>query len=847
MNMIRPLIILITLTLNTGVFAVPMAPNTPDRIIHRWTFDDGARDWNATNHVADLVAEDGVLRGRSTGVDASIAVRGLDLPADEISHVRIRMRSTEPGATQVYFSTSEGPDPGANGVAHFTCPGDNVFAEYEVRLEGLKGWGGRLHYFRIDPVNGQGTTARFEIDAITLLRRAPRPALVDFYPSRAWCAPGDSVTLRLVIENIGGGQLPVSPSPGSLQVDLGRKGNSAKRDRSGVTLKPWTAQAPNSPRPQYIAEWVLESVPKTACYTATLRCGGKVLLTVATVVIAADVDSLPRPGGGRVVGIRGDGVGVIEDESVSLHLLGDGDGVLWGLFRARSAKGGPWRIMGAVAPLLSWAVRDEGGDHFSIPVLEMEVAGKTLRLRSRGDGASGAQDLLFARGPKPGLIHYRVTGRSETDVALLRLGGPSYRVGEGSFGGSKYTALFPGIEFLGAEDRSSDIDSTGAGLGFRHTPPPFQITVPLMAVSTGTMTTGILWDALKPWHGDQAMPMATFASPNFLQEQPNHLMEMFVPTWPVWIAKNGRLACRPFPLTAGEAVMLEGNLFARNRTDIVGAAPLWYEVYGQPDPPTPAKPLDASLDTLMQGWVNTMYDSEKDAYTNHWRHGLAPGPAPWLKGRVIAYGHLTGNWAPAAKMNLSKDASLRRQMGSLFDVFPPPRPGGPLESQRADGSWGYTCPESVARRTREFTHGERDTLGREGETNLGLCAGQALPILRYAVITGDPVAERAGLKALAVMSDFRVPAGSQTWEVPMDAPDIYAASQALDCYALAYQLTNSHKIRRAARYWAYTGLPFLYAYAVPGTGPGGTCVIPGDPLTDGPDFMEGAHPVSDVF
>ena len=846
----RLLVVFAACSLGAIAQAAPMAPNAPDRIVYAWTFDGGTHEgWDDTNDIRKLTVEDGALCGQSDGVDASVGVHGLALPVSEITHVRVRMRSTEPGATQVYFATSEGPNPASNGTPHFACTGDNVFADYEVKLEGVTGWGGELRYFRVDPVNGSSTAARFEIDTITLLQRAPRPVLVDFHADKVWCAPGDPVTLRLVVENAGGGVLPIGPSSvfaKTLHADFRRRGGV--RGESGVELVPWTSLDPNSTRPQYAAEWALDDLSETACFTAELSHGGEVLLAADTVVIAADGASLPGPSGGRMVGIRTDGVGVVEDEHVSLHIHGGRRGALWGLLRARTAKDGPWQTMGTIAPLVTIAVRHAaGGDQFTVPALEMAVSVNALELTAPAEAAGSAVHVAFSRGPKPGLIHFETTARAAEDVALLRLSGPRYLVGEGGFGDSKYTALFPGIEFLGPDDRSSDTGSTGKSLGFRHTPPPFQITVPVMAVSTGAMTTGILWDALRPWHGDEAMPMATFASPNLLQGQENHLMELFAPNWPVWTAKNARLANQPFSLKGGESVVLEGNLFARVKTDIVGAVPLWYEVYGKPEPPRLAKPLEETLGALMDGWVNTMYDPKQDAYTNHWRHGIALGPANWLKARVIAYGQLTGDWSLAAKMGLSETSSLREHLGSLFDAFPPPLPKEQLASQRTDGSWGYHCTEAVAKRTREFTNGERDSLGREGDTNAGLCASQALPILRYAVATGDPVAEAAGIKALAAMSDFRVPAGSQTWEVPMDAPDVYAASQVFDCYSLAYDLTHSQKISRPAKYWAYTGLPFLYSYTVPGGGADGKCVIPGDPLTEGPDYMEGTHPLDAVF
>jgi hypothetical protein len=65
---------------------------------------------------------------------------------------------------------------------------------------------------------------------------------------------------------------------------------------------------------------------------------------------------------------------------------------------------------------------------------------------------------------------------------------------------------------------------------------------------------------------------------------------------------------------------------------------------------------------------------------------------------------------------------------------------------------------------------------------------------------------------LSAMAKFKdtVPRGAQTWEVPLHTPDILASAYLLRAYTLGYEVTGDTNLLEQARYWAWTGVPFVY-------------------------------------
>jgi hypothetical protein len=94
----------------------------------------------------------------------------------------------------------------------------------------------------------------------------------------------------------------------------------------------------------------------------------------------------------------------------------------------------------------------------------------------------------------------------------------------------------------------------------------------------------------------------------------------------------------------------------------------------------------------------------------------------------------------------------------------------------------------------------------------GYAGDVAALMLRSAVFSGEPRLVARALGAVDRLDRFRdgVPRGAQTWEIALHTPDILASAHLVRAYTLAYQLTGEECHLDAARYWAWTGVPFVY-------------------------------------
>jgi hypothetical protein len=97
----------------------------------------------------------------------------------------------------------------------------------------------------------------------------------------------------------------------------------------------------------------------------------------------------------------------------------------------------------------------------------------------------------------------------------------------------------------------------------------------------------------------------------------------------------------------------------------------------------------------------------------------------------------------------------------------------------------------------------------------GLVASLAHEVLDEARMTGDPNAREAGRRLLERLERDRgtVPRGAQTWEVPLHTPDILASARAVSAFVSAFEVESKVLDLEAARYWAWTGVPFVYLWS----------------------------------
>ncbi len=94
----------------------------------------------------------------------------------------------------------------------------------------------------------------------------------------------------------------------------------------------------------------------------------------------------------------------------------------------------------------------------------------------------------------------------------------------------------------------------------------------------------------------------------------------------------------------------------------------------------------------------------------------------------------------------------------------------------------------------------------------GLASRPVMDLLEAAAFCGDRELLRGALRDLRPLDKFRhgVPRGAQTWECPLHTPDILASAYMLRAYTLGYELTGDPDLLAQARYWAWTGVPFVY-------------------------------------
>ncbi len=95
----------------------------------------------------------------------------------------------------------------------------------------------------------------------------------------------------------------------------------------------------------------------------------------------------------------------------------------------------------------------------------------------------------------------------------------------------------------------------------------------------------------------------------------------------------------------------------------------------------------------------------------------------------------------------------------------------------------------------------------------GYTAEPVFRLLEAAVFAGDSNLVQEGLRLARVLQrrfGHGVPRGAQTWEIPLHTPDIVASAYMVKAFALAFELTGEPRFLDAARYWAWTGVPFVY-------------------------------------
>jgi len=390
--------------------------------------------------------------------------------------------------------------------------------------------------------------------------------------------------------------------------------------------------------------------------------------------------------------------------------------------------------------------------------------------------------------------------------------------GVGSFGQQKDHGLFAGLEYLDKDEpSSSEADIIGPG-SKRQVPDTLRITMPLMAISAEGRWVGLIW---KP--GRELC--AIFDSPDRIFKSGGHVMGLLYPGANGNNREDGSLLPHyPQLLSAGQSIRASATIIAGKGESVVPAIEKYVSLRGLPKVPDTKLTLADYSKLAAAGWLDSQI-RQGARFRHAWPGGFQPQPAAdapvwmdWLSSRC-------GDKALSERLTqASADALGQVNPGSyafsgVSHVRYPVAAllyGQVAENARRAGQQGWAL---LRRFEPDGTLLYRPSAGGVdyGKTHFakdanGLTSQIVMTVLESAVLSGDAKLIAEGLRVLRGMDKFAnsAPRGAQTWECPLHTPDVLASAHLVRAYTLGYELTGEAHFLDMARYWAWTGVPFIY-------------------------------------
>lgn len=646
---------------------------------------------------------------------------------------------------------------------------------------------------------------------------SPQISIVSFGPTSALAYRNKPVTLRAVVKNYGEGALTASEGA---SVTFGHSASGAPIVRGDEVLAtisslPVGALLPGESKTVECSFTPPANSAEARLAAIVTSADAQKSVAQKTVAFAPAPSITDKPGDALKVERLADGSVVLRNAKLRMQLLKSSAGfVAWIL---SVPKDDTWQQASSGSfGTLTASIPSDGAIESRLYPADARVAtdSVTLTLSRKIGSAPCTFEWTFkiaADQPKVSVAHSMKAGQQ---IEILHFSGPTVYAGDGSFGRQKDEGLFPGLEYLLTE-QSSGTEFVSPPNDLRTVPHPNKVTIPFMAVRSGSTLVMLEWDPMQKWDGKADRPSPVFASSNFVDGQDNHLMGIFAPSVPDWTPENKLLAEKPYVLAAGKSIRLEATLCAKSDSiSVIDALDEWIAGHGLPEPPKVSKKPIEMLNLCDQAFLQSSWDSAAKA----WKHTIT-GPITF-DGMIANYLYARDNrtideeisWKiqdvvkPAVKPVLESiplntafyagnlPAALDRESKQMESL---------IASQSEDGSWPYTPDEKHA------------ALGKAGDTSSGWTALRARQLLEYALITDDEKAIEAGLKALTFLDAQTRPEGAQTWELQLHVPDILASAHLVRSYLAAFRITDEKQYLDRAVYWAKTGLPFVYLWNAP--------------------------------
>ena len=748
-----------------------------------------------------------VLRG--FGPAATLVNEKLDLTAEQCPWLSLEALCTEPTVLTVMWRNEEEVYSKERARVRLV-PGRDI---HNVRLDRFDSWTGKITGLRIQwPADEKPVEMKFRRLSLGTTPAGPaRLEIVSAGTDRYLVSAGQPVRFTAKVRNAGGKALP----PQTLHLlDTGSPGQ-------GHTLE--------TPPLEPAAEAEVSAVLTVKGPRLELSAPGEDSARVIKVTVAPALEPDASTDRGALVT---DSCASISTGCVRLRAPAHLETGMYGpLVVELLHDGRQWQRVG-VLPACGGLATDTN-QHTELPwgkVTKSGVPGSQPALIFTAvyrevDGTSWTSCAEYRLAEEADRIVMTHTLRCDRDGSLVRYDGPALRAGDGAFGREKYEALFPGLEYLAAHEvSSSDRDILPPG-DLRAVTDPRRICIPTMAVTSPDHDlVALLWDNQQRWLDDHDQPAAVFASPNLVESGDprlgstefnversgnNHLLGLFAPSIPEFLDENGLRAREPLVLEKGKSITLRSILLVRAKAQVLDAVTEWLK-WAKPGPiGDPPMSLREHYALSLQGFEEVLYTPGKG-----WASvkGWDPSPSP---ATAQAYLYLAEQLkredvrqTAIERIGEHRDISLALHLGGVSGAVRNTRGAGfnALKRREPDGNWVFHPTEKTA------------SLGRAGDTNVGMAAGHVRQILYCAAQSADPDLLREGLKGLEWLRKWRVPRGAQVWEIPLHAPDILASSHCCEAFLWGYRLTGDESYLEDAVYWARTGLPFVYFWQTPQKG-----------------------------
>ena len=410
--------------------------------------------------------------------------------------------------------------------------------------------------------------------------------------------------------------------------------------------------------------------------------------------------------------------------------------------------------------------------------------------------------------------------RSQGNVYARYIRGPWLKVGQDSFGVAKDDAIFPGIDWLVADEWSSGTDYFKDPWAMRWVPHPNKVSAPVMAVSHQGTGIGLAWvptQRATGWFNYRYQyPQPVFASPNFIDRQNNHLLGLMVPDVDVEAHENQVYAEPPLELHLEQRIAFDAEIFLVEGSSLDVIVD-WVKRHGMPEPPEPRWPLDEALDRIVRAYTTHLWHPGRGFGTPQ-RDAIAPVVPRFVHRYLEEYGDTPLAASLREKVAWCQEQSdNRRHPRSLLasderEVLV--EQGRKLCSyQREDGSFPFD-PDGLHYRKDDFVVAREflEPMGLAGDTALDITILPALELLQIAEVTGVVTFRDAARRALDYCIPLQRPEGGDYWETPLHAPNLLAAGHAAIAYELGYRAFAVARYRQKAIHWIRALLPFTHLW-----------------------------------